>query len=122
MCREIGSVLRIRRVPFNTIAGELWIDVLDEAMSLGAVVGLGVDYHTLMTKDTSYRSVQHLFRVLGRENQSFTLLDDSGGSDPATIQVDSEQLRAAVLPIYDGLWIMNSVDKLNFKYTLPWQE
>lgn len=122
MCREIGSVLRLRRVPFNTIVGELWIDVLDDAMSRGAVVGLGVDYHVLMTRGTSDRSAQHVLRVLGREGQLFTLFDDSGESDPATIMVDTERLHAAVLPIHDGLWIVNSVTELNFAHTLPWRE
>lgn len=122
MCREIGSVLRLRRVPFNTIVEQLWIDVLDDAMSRGAVVGLGVDYHVLMTRGTWDRSAHHVLRVLGREDQLFTLFDDSGESDPATILVDTERLHAAVLPIYDGLWIVNSVTELNFAYTLPWGE
>ncbi len=122
MCREIGSVLRLRRVPFNTIVGELWIDVLDEAMSRGAIVGLGVDYHVLVSRGASDRSAQHVLRILGREGQLFTLFDDSGESDPATILVDAERLRAAVLPIHDGLWIVNSVTELNFAHTLQWGE
>lgn len=122
MCREIGSVLRLRRVPFNTIVGDLWIDVLDEAMSRGAVVGVGVDYHVLKTRGIPDRSAQHVVRALGREDQLLTLFDDSGESDPATILVDTERLRAAVLPIHDGLWIMNPRTELNFAHTLPWRD
>ena len=122
MCREIDSALRLRRVPFETIVEELWTDVLDDAMSRGAVVGLGVDYNVLMATVASDRSAQHVLRVLSREGESFALFDDSGESDPATISVDSARVRAAVLPIHDGLWIMNEVTELNFAHTLLWRD
>ncbi len=96
--------------------------MLDEAMSRGAVVGLGVDYSVLVAGGEPDRSAQHVLRVLSRESRSFTLFDDSGESGSAPISVNPARLRAAVLPIGDGLWIMNSMTELNFAHTLPWRE
>lgn len=122
MCREIGSPFRLRRVPFKTIVEDLWLDVLDEALSRGAVVGIGVDYGILTTGGSPDRSAQHVFRVLGREPRTLTLFDDSGESGLDTMTVEPDRLRVAVLPIDDGLWIMNAATELNFAHTLPWQE
>lgn len=122
MCREIGSPLRLRRVPFGTIVEELWMDVLDDALSRRAVVGLGVDYHTLMTTESPERSAQHVLRVLERLEETLSLFDDSGESVPPSFTVDPAQVRVASRRINDGLWIMNPGKDLNFKHTLPWEE
>ncbi|WP_150131843.1 hypothetical protein [Sphingomonas carotinifaciens] len=122
MCRELDSPLRLRRVPFKTIVEELWMDVLDDAMSRGAVVGLGIDYNVLMGTVASDRSAQHVMRVLVRDGESIAIFDDSGESVPAMISVDPARVRAAVLPIDDGLWIMNRGSELNFAHTLPWRD
>ena len=122
MCREIGSALRLRRVPFRTIVEELWTEVLDEAMARGAVVGLGLDYPTLMATAASDRSAQHVLRVLGRSGERLDLFDDSGESIPATMSVIEARVRTAALRIGDGLWIVGRGDHLNFTHTMPWRE
>ncbi|MBO1329503.1 hypothetical protein OQ496_14065 [Acetobacter suratthaniensis] len=122
MCCQIDSDLRLRRVPFKAIIEELWMDVLDEAMSRGAVVGLGVDYNMLMAAGPSDCSAQHVLRVLSLNNGIITLFDDSGESNQAVISVDPDRVREAVLSVEDGLWIINKATKLNFQYTLPWQD
>jgi hypothetical protein len=120
MCADLKLPVRLRRVPFNTIQAELWEDVLDAALASGAVAGIGVEYNLLMGTTMSKRSAQHVLRVLHRDARSLRLFDDSGESEPAAITVDLERVRSSVLPIGDGLWIMNDKSRLNMPYTLTW--
>lgn len=122
MCADLELTFRLRRVPFNTIHAELWEDVLEAALASGAVVGLGVEYNLLMGTTMSKRSAQHVLRVLHHNAGSVRLFDDSGESVPATITAEADRVRASVLPIEDGLWIMNDRKLLNLRHTLPWQD
>lgn len=121
MCTDLALPLRLRRVPFSTIYAELWEDVLDAALASGAVVGIGVEYNILMGRAMSKRSAQHVLRVLSHDAQSSRLFDDSGESDPAVLMFDAERVRASVLSIGDGFWIVNNRMRLNLPYTLPWE-
>ncbi|NVJ09747.1 hypothetical protein HUW63_31560 [Myxococcus sp. AM001] len=119
MCLELGLPFRLRRIPFNTIQWDAWEDVLITALNRKAIVGVGVDYHVLMSTEP-IRSAQHVLRVDQWRADAVGLFDDSGETVPPHFEIGHEQLRRAVMAISDGLWIIGQGPDLSLPFTLPW--
>ena len=118
---ELGVPFRFCHIPFNTVFGDLWEDILNEALSSGAVVGVGVDYNVLIEKGSVDALAQHVLRVQSRDGNMLSLFDDSGESTPPQMEVTSERLRSAVLAVRDGLWIIGQPNALHFTHAFPWR-
>ncbi|SFH52803.1 hypothetical protein SAMN04488020_12021 [Palleronia marisminoris] len=121
MFADLELDLRLRRVRFDSLKAELWVDVLDAALSSGAAVGIGFDYNHFMGRTTPKAAAQHVLRVLYRDVGSLTLFDDSGEAKPATINADFQRVKSAVLSIRDGFWIINDRTRLDFPHVPMWQ-
>jgi hypothetical protein len=121
VCRDLGLPIRLRRVPLNSIAFDLWEDVLVAALESGAAVGVGLDYHVLTGAD-SLRSAQHVLRVVSLREDTFELFDDSGEMVPPHSYVGGDRLHRAIVAIPDGLWIVGRKRDLALPLTLPWSD
>jgi hypothetical protein len=111
---KMATGIRFRHIPLNTIQFEMYIDVVNAALSSGGIVGIGIDPGI---SSSSLSNNRHLVRIEATEGDVVSFADDSGEMEPA--RVTWEKLEAASLAAHDGLWIVADKSALNLPYCLP---
>lgn len=118
LLNSLAPSLRMRHVPFRSIAMKLYADLADEATKKGVVVGIGLDWVTVAEEEGGLH--RHLLRLLGTNERSATLLDDSIGVDAKVFDVPWAELERSVHVVDDGFWLVGPVAKLSFDTAGPW--
>ena len=116
---DIAPHIQFRHIPFNTIALELYKEVLSEALGRALPVGVGVDPHVLSIPNAEAEN-RHILRIESVQERQVHLVDDSSGR-ATPLAVPWEVLERAVIAIADGYWIFGRESDLDFSNTLPYR-
>lgn len=118
LLRDLAPSLRMRHVPFRSIAMQLYADLANEAVGKGVVTGIGLDWGTVAGEGGGLH--RHLLRLRGANDRGATLLDDSIGVDPEPFDVPWAELERSVHVVDDGFWLVGPVASLSFDTAGPW--
>lgn len=110
-----SSELSFRHIPFNKIAFGLFNEVLHEAYKKKFVIGVGFNSEIINKRPGIIRHVTRIEPL--PDHLKATLLDDSLGSLPPSINVDWILLEEAVYSVDDGFWIIGCADIINLEHT-----
>jgi dCTP deaminase len=116
---NISPHIQFRHIPFNTIALELYEEVLSEALARALPVGVGIDPLVLSIPGAEAEN-RHVLRIESVQERQVHLVDDSGGRATPLV-VSWKVLERAVTAIGDGFWIFGRGSDLEFSNTLPYR-
>jgi len=114
---EFNAHLTFRHIPFSHIAAEQYEAVLEQALHLGCVVGVGFDDGLLSGQKRVLRHVARVEPV--HDAETVILLDDCAGVPPRQLTTKWDDLEAAVRAVNDGFWVIGHWASLEFDYVPP---
>lgn len=112
LLQRLSPDLSFRHVRFSVITFGEYLEVLNQSVDQGCVVGIGFNYARLTGKDQVARHVARIAPPI--DQHSARLLDDSCAHPPKVLETRWSLLRYAVADIDDGFWIIGQSPSLVF--------
>ena len=117
LLQECGSGLHFRHVPFDYVMLRLYAELLEQAVSAGAVVGFGLNYSQYVGKSDVWR---HVCRYAGTDDgEHLLLVDDSAGEGAASLRLSWPDVEVAVRDVGDGFWLIGPLTIMSVKHAPP---
>lgn len=118
LLKELAPNLRMRHIPFRSIAMQLYADLADDAVRNGVVTGVGLDWTTILGEEGEIH--RHLLRLQCAGDRNATLVDDSDGVGAKSFRLAWDAIERGVNVVNDGFWLIGPVEKLSFDIAAPW--
>lgn len=119
LLNKLAPNLRMRHIPFRSIAMQLYAELAEDAIRKGVVTGIGLDWTTTSGKEGDIH--RHLLRLQGASDRNATLLDDSIGIGSEPFVLSWDVIERSVNVVNDGFWLVGPVEKLSFDIAAPWE-